>query len=182
MNQPPTLVLRAALGVKNLVTLPRHAGEWPSFTSFLPDVDAAKKVPANAVCLYDTTGHKHGRLMRTGEVLQHWGVQVKVRSSDYQVGWMKANKIAAEMDTTKRLAIDAGNYLYLLHAISRGPVLAMGRDPNDQKRNHHFSINCIFPLEESEDQNFGENDTIYDSQQGLYELVHIDFPAWFEGA
>ena len=69
-----------------LMTLPSADGVWPLYVSSMPDM---KK---DCGAIYDTAGVGDGRLM-IGNVVEHQGIQIKVRSVDYQDGWEKINEI-----------------------------------------------------------------------------------------
>lgn len=56
---------------------------WPGFYGSMP------AEPTNAVAIYDTTPVVHGRVMKTGELVQAHGVQIKVRGADYLTGYQK---------------------------------------------------------------------------------------------
>lgn len=116
--------------------------DWPLYTSFLPDGDNVK---SNSGAVYDTTGIKDGRLM-TGEVPQHPGTQLKIRSKSYEVGYIKIEDIASALEEVvgETIVMDTG--IYLLSNISRtSPVISLGLDGSD-KRRFLFTVNFLMTV------------------------------------
>src|SRR5678816_1809962 len=66
--------------------------DWPVFVGYLPDL------PDNAICVYDTAGRLDGRIMRTGEQIEHAGIQTRVRGLNYLAVQAKALAIADMFD------------------------------------------------------------------------------------
>lgn len=50
---------------------------WPLFYGFMP------ATPDDCACVYGTQGIQHGKVMRTGEVIEHHGVEIIVRANNY---------------------------------------------------------------------------------------------------
>ncbi len=119
--------------------------EGDVFVSLLPDD------PDEAICVYDTPGTSDGRLMATGEQIEHKGIQVRVRGKDYPTAWRWANDLAELLDAQKKtiVAMDPPLY-YVVHNVSRrGAILPAGIESEDRRR-HEFTINAVTTLEESE--------------------------------
>ena len=140
MSTPATIVRKLLLDL-NLGEVTSEA-DWTVFVSFLPDL------PDSALCVYDTAGRLDGRLMRTGEQIEHEGVQIRVRGVEYPVAWEKVNEIALALDgqinTTVEIAVDEA---YTLHNASRsGAIIPLGQDPEDARRRHNFTINMTLTL------------------------------------
>lgn len=65
--------------------------EWPVFVGSFPDT---QKVPDKAICIYDTSGFLDGRCMRTGNVLVHEGINIRVRGTeDYDSQYLMARNL-----------------------------------------------------------------------------------------
>ena len=177
MKQPATMVLRSFLGFKNHLTVPHYGKDWPCYISHMPDGD---KVKHDALCIYDRPGVKDGRLMRTGEVLESFGVQIKVRSDDYRKGWAKISDVAKEIDGVFRLGIDAGNYLYFVQGITRSQIIPLGIE-DGPKRRYSFVFDCQFPvIEEGPYPEWGNaSEELYDAIYHFQEVVNVDFPTYF---
>lgn len=125
------------------------APQWPGYISFLPDEEDT------AICVYDTRGTDDGRLM-TGEQIEHPGVQIRIRTQDYNTGWRKAFDIIEQLDGVNRLTVAlSSEEAYLLSNVSRtGGIMPMGIDPEDVRRRHNFSINAILTVRPEEGGGF----------------------------
>jgi hypothetical protein len=66
----PADVLRHWLVEQGFGTLPTSNQSWPLFVASLPISIVA------AACVYNTTGILDGRLMRSGTVIEHPGIQI----------------------------------------------------------------------------------------------------------
>lgn len=111
--------------------------DWPIHVGNEPDN------PDNCITVYDTAGKSHGRSHIDGETFEHHGIQVKVRSQSYSIGYAKAREIAVAMDTSvydELLTIDTANYRF--HSFTRvSDVLSIGNDPN--RESVSFTINAL---------------------------------------
>jgi len=118
-------------------------GDWTVFVSFLPDV------PDIALCVYDTSGKMDGRIMKTGEQIEHPGIQIMVRGTDHPTTWQKAKDITDSLDQVRRslVALDSESS-YILHNVSRsGAIVPLGVETEGSKRRHLFSINATVTIE-----------------------------------
>jgi len=112
------------------------------FYSFLPDD------PDNAIAIFDTSGRLDGRLMRTGEQIEHYGIQIQVRGRDYVEAWRLANTIATYLDSLRKEVVvtEAGD-AYILHNVSRsGAVIPIGVETVNTRLRRLFSINMTVTL------------------------------------
>lgn len=117
-------------------------GDYPAFVSFLPDQ------PDKAVCIYDTPGTNDGRLMTTGERIEHPGVQIFVRSLEYLEGHQKAQSLATLLDGLKNISIAVSpDETYSLRNVTRsGTINWIGIEIVNDKRRHQFTINAVLTL------------------------------------
>ena len=119
------------------------SGDWPV------TADTELNLPDNALVVTNTEGERWGRIQVTGEQPEHFGVQVKIRSSLPQVGWTKANLIAVAMDqqlSYQSVTIDSS--VYAVGAITRkSSVLSIGREAGASKR-FLFTVNAVFVVEQ----------------------------------
>lgn len=114
-------------------------GDWPVYISFLPAEGD------NAIVTYDTAGMLDGRIMGTGEQVEHPGVQVRVRGLDYAATFRKVQEIAEALDTAGGSVVVL-EVSYRIQNISRtGSIMPMGIESEDRPR-FHFSINMILTL------------------------------------
>jgi len=117
---------------------------WTSFVSFLPDA------PDKAICVYDTPGVGNGRIMRTGEKIEHPGIMVALRCLNYVEGHAKATSLALLLDSVRdnSVAVSSGE-TYSLHNVSRtGTINAIGLEMVNDRRRHQFTINAVLTLTE----------------------------------
>jgi len=115
---------------------------WGLFMGFLPDE------PDTAVCVYDTAGMLDGRMMRTGEKIEHPGIQIRVRGPVYKDAWTKANLIALALDTVQKNVVTTEEESYIVHNVSRtGAIIPVGVEDAGRVRRHHFTMNMILTLQ-----------------------------------
>ena len=115
---------------------------WPTFCSNEPST------PDDCITTYDTAGRDDGRIMVTGNRVEHPGVQVRVRSTDHPTGYAKARAICVVLDSgfyDQLVTLPNGNQ-YVVHAVYRsGNVIALGKDTPNSKRTL-FTINATMDL------------------------------------
>lgn len=115
--------------------------EWPLYISSMPDIKD------NCGAIYDTPGVSDGRLM-AGEVIEHQGLQIKIRFVDYQDGWVKINEIAAALDVIHNEEITIGAITYNIQSLTRRSEPAyLGLESGTSRRNL-FSINYTVTIKE----------------------------------
>lgn len=135
MNHSPAQVIRQLL-IDALVFGNESANTWPSFVHHMPDS------PKNVVSVHDRTGILDGRLMDGGEYDEHPGIQIMVRSSTFEDGWVMASAITTVLDSTLRTIVGLSAVNYLVQNTSRtSPIIPLGTDPKSSTRQEHFSIN-----------------------------------------
>lgn len=138
LDTSPAIIVRAYLIDEALLSNPSVAAEWPCYIGFMPDDGVG--VQDDCVCLYDTRGILDGRLM-SGPYMRHYGLQLKVRSLDYQEGWVKIVEMSRSMDTIMRELVDVGGEQYLINNISRTTaVVALGTE-RETSRRYFFTAN-----------------------------------------
>lgn len=134
----PADILRTALVALGQGTEPSSHGAWPLFATGEPSS------PDNAVTVFDTQGGSDGRAMGSGELFQHWGVQVRVRSVDHATGWHKTGAIRYALSTGcyQQGVVMTDSTTYLIHAVTNiGEVVALGKEVPSSKRNL-FTLNA----------------------------------------
>lgn len=137
MIVPPADVVRQLLinlGLGGVLT-----AAWPVFSAFLPED------PDNAICVYDTPGVLDGRLMRTGEQIEHPGVQVRVRGLGYRETFQKAANIALALDAQMPVEItftDPATVVTIKNISRSGAVMPLGMEEGTRRR-YNFTINAL---------------------------------------
>lgn len=117
--------------------------DWFAYTGFLPDN------PNSALCVYDTSGRKDGRLMKTGEQITHPGIQIVIRGLDYLPTRGRAQDIALALDAQRKtvVAIESTGS-YIVHNVSRtGDIISLGMEMEGDRRRHMFTINAMVTIE-----------------------------------
>ncbi len=142
MKASPAEVIRQMLLTSALVTAPAAKADWPCYVSNMPDGDGVKN---EAVAVYDTNPLVDGREMRTGEVIEHFGVQVKVRSTEYRIGWNKITAIADRCASVIRTNVIVDDFTFTLQNVTTGRVLPNGVEEGTKRRNI-FTLNCTVTM------------------------------------
>jgi hypothetical protein len=119
------------------------AANWFCTISYLPD---GKGVRDNIVTITDTEGSKDGRIMRTGEVIIHPGFQIRVRCTDYDLGYSKILAISSFLDSLVNhivsISIDSEVEILTIVSVSKqSGIMPMGLE--SAGRRYHFSLNYI---------------------------------------
>lgn len=122
----------------------RPEGVWPV------TVDTELNLPDDTVAVTNTEGILNGRIQITGERPEHFGFQVKVRSSLPTTGWNKANLMAVALDqqmSYNNVTLDSSTYE--VQAVTRmGGVLAVGRELASTKR-FLYTINAVVVIDQT---------------------------------
>lgn len=151
MHHPPALILLQYFKDLGYLTSQEDELDWPGYHSHLPDVTKEQQ-PKNVAALYDTSGVLDGRLMETGEVIRHPGVQVRVRSGSYLVGYRKIEELRLAMAAIRRTTVtltDENNddYSYRIDNVTMsGDVAVMGQ--RDKTRREEFTQNVLLTVTE----------------------------------
>lgn len=117
----PAYVLASYI-IENVIgsmTNPADEDDWPLYVSFMPD---NPDIETNLGVLYDGPGMLDGRLM-DGPVIQHHGLQLRIRSESYTIGWAKMEEIVSALDTVIRETITVGGEEYLILNVKRGGLI-----------------------------------------------------------
>lgn len=130
---------------------PSENANWPIYISYLGDDDT---LPDFAIVVYDYKGFIEGRLLTTGETIEHYGIQIRMRSLEYSDGYSKALQIANLLDAINRPSVQLGSNTYRIDAASRSSIIPLGTDPeanrmirtSGDRRRHYFSINVHLSL------------------------------------
>lgn len=142
MIDSPAAILQDFLILNNVFGDPAGSGPpaWPIYVNNLPD---RAGVPDNVVGIFDTEGVKDGRIMRTGEIIKHYGVQIRVRSIKNTDGWTKVEAAGAILSTLMQQLASCNGNTYLIWNISQtSPNLYLGLEEGTKRRSL-FSINFL---------------------------------------
>lgn len=141
----PADVLRSAVISLSGGVLPSAGGNWPIF------VNGEPSAPDNCLTFYDVDGIQEGRT-QDGEIQEHEGVQLRIRATDHETGWARAEllKNIVDLEIQERLVTvttpATGTHTYTLHAVTRRTgIMVLGKDVANTKRNL-FTINVIVAI------------------------------------
>ena len=118
----------------------QSAGDWPVFVS------QERNAPDNCITIYDTQGVQHGSFQSTGEVPEHHGFQVRLRSALPKPGYAKARAVAVALDESvdwRTVSLDGTTYT-VFAATRKGSVLPLGDEPGTKRQ--LFTINYLVSL------------------------------------
>ncbi len=114
--------------------------DWPVY------VNSEPKLPDNCLTVYDTSPKYDGRSMIDGETWQHYGIQVRIRATTFEVALLRAEFIRVDLNETlyDETVIIAGTE-YLIHCASSTNLLRLGADSPNSKR-QLFTVNAALSL------------------------------------
>lgn len=152
MKNSPADILRYYSASAGVCSLPESNKAWPGYVNYMAGV------VDNAILFTDVTGTKDGRYQRTGETVEHPGVQVLSRSTDQNTGWQRIDALAKLFDATGRQAVTVGSSSYTILSINRkGNIMplnteehykALERQTKEVKINRFiFVLNIIMTLD-----------------------------------
>ena len=126
------------------MTDPSDGDTWPLYDSFLPD---GPQVETNCGAIYDTSGIMDGRYM-SGPTIPHEGIQIRIRSSEKNTGYVKIEDIANALDEITLDSFEIGALEYELQNVSRAtPIASLGVEPGT-KRRYHYTVNYLLTIRE----------------------------------
>lgn len=150
MNHTPAQILQEFFLSQDvpLFGRPTDRMPWPLYVSFMPEDDIHVCTEAGAI--YDTTPSKDGRLM-TGEVVFHYGIQIKIRSLDYITGWKLGMEVQDLVETIHNAEVALEEKTYTVNNVSiASPLTFLGRGDLDRGR-VFFSVNFLVTLIQEEE-------------------------------
>lgn len=97
--------------------------------------DKEPSSPDNVLTIYDTTPKSSGRSMIDGEQWMHYGIQVRVRGTNKQTAFVKADSVRRMLDEHVVSAIvTLEGKTYLVPAICNTNMVRMGQQSPSSKR------------------------------------------------
>lgn len=116
-----------------------QATPWPLFLGSEPDAGVD-----DVGTVFDTSGIKDGRLMEDGTIIHHYGIQVRVRSRDYEDGWDKLKQACDQLAAAYNVTVGT----WTVHNVSiQGSPMSIGVDGT--KRRRLFVANFLVTLTEA---------------------------------
>lgn len=144
----PADILRWALVAMGVGANPTSWGlnnalEWPVFN------DNEPSNPDNCLTTYDTSPQDDGRSMVSGERYEHCGIQVRVRSTSANVGYVKAKSLMTLLNEQlygEIVSVPNSAAVYEIWSVSRTQIIRMGKDSPTTKRSLHV-LNGLVTVE-----------------------------------
>jgi hypothetical protein len=130
LEESPAAILatyiRDTLG---LASDPESSGEWPLYVNFIPyEVD-------EVLAIYDTTGIYDGRLMSTNEEVNHYGIQIRIRSKDYTEGYLKLKQLVAALNQTIRQTVTRNEEVFFIQNLTQvSSIVRIGVEEEPRRR------------------------------------------------
>lgn len=134
----PASIVAAYLNSQNIMTVPTANLPWPLYIGFLPDI------LKSAGAIYDTNGMLDGRIQKTGKVVEHQGVMIKICTSKYEDGWTKINAIAELLNTVNNVTIILNEIQYKIEGLRQmTPATYIGIN---EKRKFNFTVDYLVDI------------------------------------
>lgn len=137
-GKSPSAVMAAYIVAEGLMSAPTSNTDWPLCISYISDLRK------DAGAIYDTNPIMEGKLPG-GVVVEHYGIQIAIRSSVYETGWRKIYELTTLLDEVNNVELELGEYIYVLENCSRrsGPAYA-GVDR--ERKQCLFTVNFIITI------------------------------------
>jgi len=121
MRHSPAQITVQALTDDGIMDSPSSGGDWPLYVDHLPKTK-------QCAAIRTTAGISDGRIMKTGEVIDHPGIQVRVKGHTYEDANQKCWAIADYFSKLKyKLVVLSDGFGYTIQAVSRfSPILPLG--------------------------------------------------------
>lgn len=134
-------IIAALLVARGLGSVPVSVSpqsEWPVY------IEDEPSDPDNVVTVYLTSSDDHGRVME-GERQVHFGVQIRIRSTTFSVGHLKARAIALDLDEVYQQNVMVADQSYTVHSVNRTTdVTSIGPELDSHRR--LFTINALVSI------------------------------------
>ena len=114
--------------------------DWAIFVGSLPDK------PYRAAAVYDTAGLLDGRIQSSGEAIIHHGVQLRVRSDSYNVGWVKIHDAGVALSAAQNATVVLGTSTYTINNITTASSIVSLGPEEGSTRNVGFTSNFILTI------------------------------------
>ena len=122
---------------------PSDGDSWPLYTASLPD---GPQIETSCGAIYDTSGIGDGRYM-IGSVVQHYGVQLRIQSRDYNTAYVKIEDISTSIDVISNVSIVIGALEFEMRNASKSSAITyIGPDTKSTKRRFNFTVNYLLTI------------------------------------
>ncbi len=135
---PATIVAEFIITDLTSMTNPLDNASWPLYVSHMPDGD---DIETDSGMVKDAEGESEGKLM-SGDSILHPGVQLQIRSIEYNAGFGKIETIALALDEVAGNTINISGSTYQLDNVHRmTPIKYEGK-----RRVFLFTVNFLLTL------------------------------------
>ncbi len=144
LTHSPDQIIQYLIRDLGLGTLPEDNDTWPIFCSRVIED------PDNQIATVRTAGILQGRRQPTGEVIEHYGVQITVRGTTHLIGSAKIQTIAttfSESVLRDSVTVDSSVYAVQSITIASGPI-PLGDESPESKR-QIFTLNITAAIRQT---------------------------------
>jgi hypothetical protein len=136
---PATILSHYIIDVLESFTSPEDKTDWPLFVSHMPD-------EINDVgCVYNTSPIIDGKLM-CGDVIEHPGIQITIRTNDYEIGRNKAEILALALDVLYNQLVTVEEKAFIVQNARRMTgITDLGLEIGT-KRRYLFTIDYVLTM------------------------------------
>ena len=119
--------------------------EWRVFESFLPNE------PDDAIAVYNRGGSQDGRLLETGERIEHLKYEIQVRGINYLDVWRKMNSIVLFLDSLKNITVEVSpGEIYTVFNVSRqSDITTLGLEMHGTRRRQYLAVTVNLSMKQS---------------------------------
>jgi len=137
LQHSPCYIVGSYLIANGIVSLPSLSDDWPLYKSSMP-------IEADDACaIYDTSPVVDKRISKSYPNT-HYGLQIKIRASDYETGKAKAKAILALLEVIQNASVEFSDYEYEIRtARPVSGVIPLGQEYQTTKRRYLFTVNFI---------------------------------------
>jgi len=146
MDVSTSSIVQLFLVNNGIFSSPASGIEWPAYLSYFPDPENDF---SDTAAIFDMSPSLDGRWMVDGSLMQHRGVLVRIRSSDYITGWQKAMDLfqLLAQSTKEDLSKDGSTYRIDTFAMPSG-IIYLGID-DGTKRRYNFEISYLVAIRQT---------------------------------
>ena len=136
---PASIVAYYIINTLAKMTDPSDGSAFPLWVSHM------QNKPSNAGAIYDTSGVLEQRQM-SGVVPTHQGIQIRIRTIDYETGYAKIEDIASALDEVFEKTVEITPEEYVIQNISKSsPIVSLGIEEGTGRRSL-FTVNFLLTI------------------------------------
>lgn len=140
LHHSPATIFQTYLRQESFGVNPTSSQTWKIFVGSMPDDEDPDR--DRAICVYDTTGIIFGKCMCDGRIYQQYGINIRVRSVDYEEGWRRANNIQDNLAALSQETVIIESIEYKIGSFSpTSGIIPLGESEIRSRKS--FSLNGI---------------------------------------